>query len=428
METLEFLGGKYNGGEQILPGVIQTYRATEAATGRSVFVHCVASGDDPAQQLALYRLLAAALVRSPLVRSMVLDMRDENSDWYVVTETAPQCLLLREWLQFELGNSAKASDGKKGAAAQPVPSTPVPPPEPARASAPVPPTTPESAPPPAAPVDEPGEFTRFFTGNPPPAPPQPAGGERPSSPDLPRLSDRPTRSGMVQRPNTPMPFIPPAAPHGAEPGEFTRLFSKPGTSEAGQTSRPKSPTDYQDPSKLRSEPAVSSLPPSSQQPGEYTRIFGQGTSLTPVQQPAVLGQAAPASYDDPLLASGPVKLNDPKGPATTGPSEYTRVLGGTRLPAGHGAEPLNQSPGGPTVTPAAGPVSVAAPSLSNAMGSAHVNAPPLSMQTPNLQPALGGAKAVVSADAKNMKMIIFFAALGALALLLILLVVLALKK
>ena len=461
METLKFLGGKYNGGEQILPGVIQTYRATETATGRSVFVHRVSSGDDPGQQLALYRLLAAALVRSPSVRSMVLDMRDESNDWFVVTDTAPQCLLLREWLQFELGNSAKISDGKKEAGAQPVLSTPAPSPEPVQKPASGPPAVPTTLPPATHP-EEPGEFTRLFTGDLPASPPKPSRVvERPSNPDLLRKEDRLGRSGSVQRPHTPMPFVPPAAPHGAEPGEFTRLFSKEGTGEAGQkprppAERPKASTDYQDLFKSRSEP-MAPTPPTAQGPGEYTRIFGKGDAPPPVQERSALGEGAPGNYDDPLMASEGGKVKGPKGQATAGPSEYTRVLGGNRPPVPAAVEPPRQAVGGSANAPgsqipisAANPLgtmpissssaSVTGPSMANPMGSVHVNAPHLQMPTvpaphlsvqpPNVQPspAAVGAKPTASANTKNTKMMIFFAVLGLLALFLILLVVLALRK
>jgi hypothetical protein len=459
METLKFLRGKYNGGEQILPGVIQTYRATEAATGRSVFVHRVSSTDDAGQQLALYRLLAAALVRSPSVRSMVLDMRDENNDWFVVTDTAPQCLLLREWLQFELGNSAKMSDGKKEIVAKPVLSTPAPP-EPVQKPASDPSLVPTTLPPATHP-EGPGEFTRLFTGDLPASSSKPSRAvERPSNPDLLRKEDRPGRSGSVQRPHTPMPFVPPVAPHGTEPGEFTRLFSKEGASESGQKprpplERPKASTDHQDLFKSRSEPMVPT-PPAAQGPGEYTRIFGKGDAPPPVQERSALGKGAPGNHDDPLMASEPGTVNGPKGQTTAGPGEYTRVLEGNRPPVSTAVEPPRQVTGGSVdasgsqIPMPANPLgkmpisslsaSVTGPSVANPMGSAHVNAPHLQMpnvpaphlsaQTPNVQPspAAVGAKSAASASTKNTKMIIFFAALGLLALILVLLVVLAWRK
>ena len=388
MEMLEFLGGKYKSGEQILPGVIQTYRATETATGRSVFVHRVSSTDDIGQQLVLYRLLAAALVRSPAVRSMVLDVRDEASDWYVITDTAPQCLLLREWLQFELGHPAKASDGKKEEVARPFkvasPSAPVP--------QPMQETTP-FVPPSAKQPEEPGEFTRLFSGNIPTSP-KPSRTERSPNPDLLRNPDRPVRSGSVQRPNTPMPFVPPAAPQKAEPGEFTRLFSKPGAGESVQNPRPpletpKISTGYQDLFQSPSEPMVPT-PPVVQQPGEYTRIFGRGDAPLPVGNSQVSGGDAPVNYDDPLFVPGPEKVSTFKSQATAGPSEYTRVI-----------------------------------------SSVPVKTPPLPVQTPKVEPSPAAdvaTKAAVRANAKNTKLIIFFAVLGLVALILILLLGFALRK
>ncbi len=359
MEPIEFLGGKYNGGEQILPGAIQTYRATESATGRSVFVHRITSGDDAAQQVLLYRSMAAALVRSPSVRSMVLDMRDEGSDWYVVTETAPQCLLLREWLQFELGSAMKGSDATKIGAAQP----------PLASAAPL------GASPKAN--NEPGEFTQFFSGGLPAPPLKTGDGERASQSDSPRNSDRPARSGFVQRPNTPMPFIPPAAPRGADGGEFTRLFSEERAGTAKETLRPP-----------REQPKAltDSIAP---QAGEYTQLFGKGAAPPSLQEPSALGRSAPAHSDDPLFSSERARPNGPKAGTLPGPSEYTRVLG-DRHPA-----------------------------------------PKLTGQTPKIPSSAeagGAVKAAAGVKTKNSKMIVFLAALGLLALLLIFLVILFLKK
>ncbi len=102
MEPVEFLDGKYCQAEQILPGPIQTFRAQETAAARPVFVHRVSVTGEPAQHLALLELLSAALLRSPKARKMVLDVADHDGFYYVVTQTAPQCLLVREWLQCEV--------------------------------------------------------------------------------------------------------------------------------------------------------------------------------------------------------------------------------------------------------------------------------------------------------------------------------------
>ena len=73
MEPLQFLGGKYQEPEQIVPGEVQTFRAREASTGQTVFVHRMSTAMGDAQQAALLRLVLQGLFRSPSARSHVLD-------------------------------------------------------------------------------------------------------------------------------------------------------------------------------------------------------------------------------------------------------------------------------------------------------------------------------------------------------------------
>lgn len=378
MDTLEFLGGKYQGAEQILPGVIQTYRAQEASTGRSVFVHRIASSDDPGDQLVLYRLLSAALVRSAGVRKMVLDVRDEGADWFVVTETAPQCLLLREWLQFELNNAGKPAEAER---AVPRPSAA----EPVAAKA----------------ADEPGEFTRFFKGGlPTPPAPKTAGGERPS------------RTGIVQRPNTPMPYVPPTPSRKDEPGEFTKLFnrSENASAPAPAASSPQSSRDFDNLFGPKAETPMP-LPAATPAPGEYTKIFGKNNVPPPVQTPAGLGERARTDFDDPLAAPGASRPAPPVPAVSAGPSEYTRVISGNRTasPAA-AADTKAEAPPAPQVSIPA-PPGLAVPTLP----------PPPAVAMPPLPKRATPAPS-------NQKFVIFLVVLGVLALLLILLVYLALRK
>ena len=103
MQSFELLGGKYQQGEQILPGVIQTFRSYEATTGRPVFIHRIARNDPAAQEIA--DLLSAGLIRSPVVRKMLLDVYETEPYRFVVTEPARQCVPLREWLEREAGEA-----------------------------------------------------------------------------------------------------------------------------------------------------------------------------------------------------------------------------------------------------------------------------------------------------------------------------------
>ncbi len=163
MEALEFLGGKYQQGTQILSGALQTFRAVDAASGRDVYVHRVASNDPVAQQLAL--LLSSALIRSAKARKLVLDVVEEDGFAHVVTETEHQCLLLREWLQLEINQAAGAeANARPSVTPKAVPAEA--PPQPAAQPAAKPegaPAVPKSVPPPHTEAkQEPGEFTRMF--------------------------------------------------------------------------------------------------------------------------------------------------------------------------------------------------------------------------------------------------------------------------
>lgn len=100
LEFMSLLGGKYSEPEQVTPGLIQTFRARDLATGRPVLVHRI-SDLDYGEQNSLLKLLLSSLYRSPDVRKSVIDITEEGNDCYVMTEDIPQCFLLREWLQFE---------------------------------------------------------------------------------------------------------------------------------------------------------------------------------------------------------------------------------------------------------------------------------------------------------------------------------------
>ncbi len=106
MQRFELLGGKYQQGEQILPGIVQSFRAYEVPTGRPVFIHRVSSKEAVAQEIA--GLLSAALIRSSSVRKMVVDVYEREPYRFVVTEAARQCVPLRDWLERESGASPEA--------------------------------------------------------------------------------------------------------------------------------------------------------------------------------------------------------------------------------------------------------------------------------------------------------------------------------
>src|ERR1700684_3893180 len=104
MQSFELLGGKYHQGEQIVPGVIQTFRSYEVPTGRPVFIHRIPANDPAAQEIA--GLLSVGLIRSPKVRKMLLDVYEGEPYRFVVTEPSRQCVPLRDWLERETGETA----------------------------------------------------------------------------------------------------------------------------------------------------------------------------------------------------------------------------------------------------------------------------------------------------------------------------------
>ncbi len=474
METLEFLGGKYQKTEQIVPGPVQTFRAREAGTGREVFVHRVSCTEEQAQQTALLRMLTTVLLRSSEARKLVLDFGDDQGFWYVVTESEPRCLILREWLQFELNRAAGSPSGEERAPVNAVPkqSPAVKPqgpqpdesepgeftrmfsgslPKGSKSGSPPSLNEPEkpavSPPPPASAPGEPGEFTRVFrsftpqaarpehSSTPaaaPNAPNEPGeftrffqeGLPRPADkaargPEIKRGPDKPSRGGFVQRPHTPMP---PVSQKASEPGEFTRMFSQP-NAEA-----PKSENvfaDYPNPKPDSPGPVYRTDTPKPlesdrQEPGEYTKIFGPGVSSPAEQQPQGPipdAAAAPVSLatDDPLRGTKPLGVPQAAPSfAPKGPSEYTMVIQGNR--------PVGDA--GPPPAPSGGPPNLALPKIP---AIPQVKAPALNVPKPPALPAPAQAAAVTAPS--NKKLILFFAILAVLSIVLILLVVLiAVKK
>lgn len=105
---MSLLSGKYLEAEQAAPGVIQTFRARDLATADPVFVHRISDANCN-EQASLLRLLLLCLYRSPAVKKLVLEVREDAEACYVVTESAPQCFLLREWLELEARNAEASS-------------------------------------------------------------------------------------------------------------------------------------------------------------------------------------------------------------------------------------------------------------------------------------------------------------------------------
>lgn len=444
MELLEFLSGKYKDAERIVPGAVQTFQAKEASSGRPVFVHRIPTTGPDAQN-GLVRLLSSALLRSEDVRKLVIEVADENGFCYIVTENAEQCLLLREWLQFEVERAGEPQMAQPASifSAQPA-SAPSPeqPPAPPGQKVPgefsrlfhVPPQPASAAPPPpqAPPAPtrgETGEFTRFFRGGTLP-PQKPAG--PPQRADRPSSSEgfrSPRLSGVVQRPpNAPVTQLPQRsssdsgemkrflgdvrrAPentaefkHSAS-GEFARLFSTP---EKTSPSLPQPPP---------ANTGVNAMPAANQEPGEYTRIFGTGNAASPFSAPTPPPQETPEK----LFEGAPLPSTGEALPR--GPSEYTQIIGRSPFnPLTPAAEPAAAVP--PTATTE--PAPAAAPAVQIKIPPAP--AAPAIPAAPKIAPPKPPTVAVAAPATANQRLVIFLAIIGLLAVALVVAVILLAKK
>lgn len=426
MERLEFLSGKYKDGERIVPGAVQTFQATEASAGRPVFVHRVPTTGPDAQN-GLVRLLSSALLRSDDVRKLVIEVADENGFCYVVTQNAEQCLLLREWLQFEVertnGNQAAgqhasplpgvAPEKPAAPAEKPAEKVPgefsrlfhVPQQQPSATPAAHPPSP---VAPPAASGTETGEFTRFFRSDGLPAkrPAEPQRADHPSSSEGLRAA---RLSGAVQRPpNAPMTPLPQRPSDSVEMKRFLGDFRR--TSEPAEIKRSAS-GEF---SRLFSAPEKPSTPlpqpAPANEPGEYTRIFGMGNAAPPLSS----APSAPPEAPEKIFEGAPLPSAGEALPR--GPSEYTQIIG-----RGAFSPSATPEPPAPALAPEPEAPPVAAPQIKLPPVPAMPAAPKLTVPKP---PAV----AVAAPTAGNQRLIIFLAIIGLLAVALVIAVVLLAKK
>ncbi|HEX4809370.1 MAG TPA: hypothetical protein VH325_10590, partial [Bryobacteraceae bacterium] len=332
MEPLEFLGGKYQQPEQIVSGEVQTFRARESATGRVVFVHRVAADADP-KQAALLRLLLTGLFRSSSARNQILDFAEEPGFWYVVTESTEKCLLLREWLQLEIGSPSSGSathspkptevsdhdTHPKAESARPAPTKPIsdfsggPIPFVIREQ-PVQPAGPSSP----APAAARNEFAKQEPVRAEPKPqPKPTiesqwqsqSQSQPEPKPWPKLEPLPEPVKLEpvriepERELKPEPPKPP--PSQGEPGEFTRFFK--GGMPPSAPSRPDAFRSQDRPSRGFGPVQRPSNPPSNPpkgEPGEFTQMFNRSSGESAAPAPPSPSNAAKPAADMPSGRSG----------------------------------------------------------------------------------------------------------------------------
>jgi hypothetical protein len=363
VQSKGFLGGKYVEPVQVIAGEVQTFTARQSGTGRPVYVHQI-TGTAQGEQTKLLKLLLMCLYRIPAVKERVLDISDEGDVYYVVTESSPPYLLLKDWLEREW-EKAEANSGQSRPEARPAGDKrseqpfreealregvqrPTPPKQSFDQGPPAASGIPRAAPPVAKASDDQGEFTRLFqqanfhrppaaapsedVQRPPSAPPKPA-----PQPEVPR------KSGL---PNTPD-----NSPAHRDPFGETQLFS-PASQNPKQTeqhsiqSSPMRPVTPVPPSPAPARSLDKSLPgprPGIDDRGEHTRLFTAPAPTGPPKQNA----AGPTPADS-VVAGKPQIPNNTEPPRSV-PGEFTKLFN-----AGPGVQPPEKSPLSPDPKPLAG--------------------------------------------------------------------------
>jgi hypothetical protein len=353
---------------------IVVFRGRDTRGGKSVLLHQLTESNDHTD--VLKPALRYLLGNSPASGGAILDLVEIQGAQFLVTEDRPECLALREWLDWEL----------QGAKAAP------------------------SAPAPAATRDA-GDFTRMFQkpfGTVVPAEQKPvAQASKPG--EFTQLFEPPGHYRATeppQRMDPPMPSAPTPLASESQPGEFTRLFRGPLAS----------------PSEFPSQPLPAAAP-TQRTPGEFTRVFGGGTPIGPstsssTTSPPAPPQVAPSQpgFLTESLESRPAPLNSPAvAPVPAGPGEFTRVIR-SPSPAAPVASPAPQTP----PPSAAAPLPITMPVVPVAPAP-HIPPPP---QVPAVTFSTPQAAAPIGARTPMLAIVILFAILLLAALGLILFVIL----
>ena len=265
----------------IADGEVRTFRATENATGRLVFLHLFNPEGQP-----LLAALKAKLARDPLKPvSPLVELGEFAGSPYAVTEPVTPFKSLREWL--------------------------------AQIAEPAPPARPQVKPPAGQPNEKSDEFARLF--------------EQPAKPDPPRGPGAFTK--LFEKPSKPAPR--------AGPGEFTRLFAR----STPRDKPPASPTPKPKPSESTQlfgpSPDRVAPKPLLPEPDEFSKLFG-GPKQPPIRHktpppssPIDTGQfsslfglgASSDSINIEEEQARAAKTAPPESRPFQGPSEFTRVFG-----------------------------------------------------------------------------------------------------
>ena len=264
---------KYELDRLIADGEVRSFRATENATGRLVFLHLFNPEGQP-----LVAALKAKLAKDPLrPTAPLVELGEFAGSPYAVTEPVTPFTSFREWLA----------------------QIPEPPSGPHRRTKFLR-RVPRPKPPASAPHEKTDEFARLF--------------EKPAKPDPPRSGPGEftklfARSTPRDKPPTP----PPAKPKPA--GEITQLFG-PSPDRTGPKPLPPEQDEF---SKLFGGPKQPPIrqkapPPSSRiDTGEFSSLFGLGSTSDSINIEEEQARAA--------------KNASPESRPFQGPSEFTRVFG-----------------------------------------------------------------------------------------------------
>jgi hypothetical protein len=331
------LAGKY---EQLAPvggAVIAVNLARDTISGKTVYLHRLIPGS---QQVTDVLKLALQYALKFPGNGVLLDLIEAPDGIYVVTDDRPEHATLLDFLPAVLAGGSTVTPPSP-----PAPRRPVQRPGPAPSFPMVEPSSP-------------GEFTQLFRHGAAPGPiassPSLAHADSSKQESVGESPSEFTRMFNSARHHSPVgePFgvVPSSAQK--EPGEFTRMFSK------VPPLKPQYPGSTEGPGVL---------PPSqeSKQAGEYTILFGKANPLV---------SSAPNSGAGFLNERPPVPMPPPaRTPPPAGPSDYTVVVKGGKLPAASSPgtlderEPTLKSPPAPAVAPPElKPPSVKAPDIPKA--------------------------------------------------------------
>ena len=326
----------------IADGEAKTFRATESATGRIVFLHLF----NPSGQALLADLKAKLVGTGGKPVPPLLEIGEFAGSQYAVTEFSEPFSGLRDWVSRQPAPAPASRPPAPPVAA--APSRGLLDEEPGEFTKLFPPSAPASRPaaPPVAAApprglldEEPGEFTKLFPPSAPASRP-PAqqeagdftrafGGIPPKAPDR---AKPPARMPPLPPSPPPLPLrreapAPPGASAGlpapADTGEFTKLF---GSGLSGEA------IDIAGEQAKAARAAVNESRP-FQQAGQFTRMFGpemgaQASAGPPPAAPLSLNTSASGVFGSPL---DPAEPKPPGSPSD--PGEYTGIFGAKPKPS-----------------------------------------------------------------------------------------------